>query len=175
MRLGLISTTKFRLLKTFTTSFFFFFLLEKVINRAYVIPTLTKNVTVDCIWRIKYDDGTTIWEKNPDSGEETLFKDIDQDKIKEIDLVNPIKELDDLLHQKRDMTSQLVKLNQQNTLAKFFKCWVLSSRLAKNRKQSIFLVKEDFAKLKKSRTEELYYAWEQRDLAHTWKLGKLLY
>lgn len=116
MRLGLISTTKFRLLKTFTTSFFFFFLLEKVINRVYVIPTLTKNVTIDCIWRIKYDDGTTIWEKNPDSGEETLFKDIDQDKIKEIDLVNPIKELDDLLKEEvkthiRNKKGEVVELH----------------------------------------------------------------
>ena len=60
---------------------------------------MVKNLTANCIWRVKYDVGTFVWERNPDNGKETLFKELDQDRIKEVDILNPIKELDDLLRE----------------------------------------------------------------------------
>ena len=60
---------------------------------------MVKNLTANCIWRVKYDDGTFVWERNPDNGKETLFKELDQDRIKEVDILNPIKELDDLFRE----------------------------------------------------------------------------
>jgi len=58
---------------------------------------LRKNLTKDAIWRITYTDGEVVWEKDPTSGKVTEFKDIDQTKIKYVDILNPVGEMDDLL------------------------------------------------------------------------------
>lgn len=60
---------------------------------------MPKNLTKNCIWRITYNDGKVIWEKDPNTGKEFLFKDIDLEKVKYVDLMNPVEEIDDLLRE----------------------------------------------------------------------------
>ena len=58
---------------------------------------MRKNLTKDAIWRITYTDGEVVWEKDPTSGKVTEFKEVDQTKIKYVDILNPVGEMDDLL------------------------------------------------------------------------------
>lgn len=81
---------------------------------------MVKSLTANCIWRVKYDNGQVVWERNPDTGKETLFKELDQDKIKEVDLVNPIKELDDLL---REEVKSMVRNSRDEVVEMTFKTY----------------------------------------------------
>ena len=49
--------------------------------------SLARNLTKSAIWRITYTDGEVVWERDPTTGKETLFKEIDQTKIKYVDML----------------------------------------------------------------------------------------
>jgi len=47
-------------------------------------------------WRANYNDGTVLWEIEPDTRKDHLFKEIDQSKLKSFDLLLPIKDMEDV-------------------------------------------------------------------------------
>jgi hypothetical protein len=66
-----------------------------------------ENVTQNAIWRITYTDDTRLWQKDPKTGKEHTYEEIDQDRIKFVDILKPVKDVDDLLKEE-------VKTNIQN-------------------------------------------------------------
>jgi len=47
-------------------------------------------------WRANYEGDTVLWEKDPKTGKENLFKDIDFNKMISFDLMKPIEEIEDV-------------------------------------------------------------------------------
>ncbi len=45
-------------------------------------------ITDTAKWRAVYNDGTKLWEQDPDGGKQNIFKDIDMKKIEAFQLVN---------------------------------------------------------------------------------------
>ena len=82
--------------------------------------SLARNLTKNAIWRITYTDGEVVWEKDPANGTETLFKEIDQTKIKYVDILNPIEELDDLL---KEEVKTRIKNSKGDTVELTFKTY----------------------------------------------------
>lgn len=81
---------------------------------------LARNLTKSAIWRITYTDGGVVWEKDPANGKETLFKEVDQTKIKYVDILNPIEELDDLL---KEEVKTRIKNSKGDTVELTFKTY----------------------------------------------------
>jgi len=54
-------------------------------------------ITERLIWRANYSDGTMLWEREPKSGKQNLFKDIDMDKIVTFDLMKPMDDVEEAL------------------------------------------------------------------------------
>ena len=50
----------------------------------------------DLRWRANYTDGTVLWEIDPNTHQEHLFKEIAQKRLKSFDLLLPIKEMEDV-------------------------------------------------------------------------------
>ena len=50
----------------------------------------------DLRWRANYTDGTVLWELDPNTHQEHLFKEIAQKRLKSFDLLLPIKEMEDV-------------------------------------------------------------------------------
>lgn len=48
------------------------------------------------IWRVTYNDGVVVWEKDA-SGKETRIGDLNKDEIKYFDLMKPAKSADDFI------------------------------------------------------------------------------
>ena len=86
----------------------------------YVQFLVAKNFTKSAIWRITYTDGEVVWERDPTTGKETLFKEIDQTKIKYVDVLNPIEDIDDLL---KEEVKTRVKNSRGNTVEMTFKTY----------------------------------------------------
>ena len=55
-----------------------------------------------------------------------------------------------------------------------FHTWNLTTKLDKVKRKLSKLIREDNSSTRKHRLSELDYAWQARDLAHTWKLGKII-
>ena len=81
---------------------------------------LARNLTKNAIWRITYTDGGVVWEKDPANGKETLFKEVDQTKIKYVDILNPIEEIDDLL---KEEVKTRIKNSKGDTVELTFKTY----------------------------------------------------
>ena len=81
---------------------------------------MAKNFTKSAIWRITYTDGEVVWERDPTTGKETLFKEIDQTKIKFVDVLNPIEDIDDLL---KEEVKTRVKNSRGDTVEMTFKTY----------------------------------------------------
>lgn len=86
----------------------------------YVQFLVAKNFTKSAIWRITYTDGEVVWERDPTTGKETLFKEIDQTKIKFVDVLNPIEDIDDLL---KEEVKTRVKNSRGDTVEMTFKTY----------------------------------------------------
>ncbi len=86
----------------------------------YVQFLVAKNFTKSAIWRITYTDGEVVWEKDPANGKETLFKEVDQTKIKYVDILNPIEEIDDLL---KEEVKTRIKNSKGDTVELTFKTY----------------------------------------------------
>ena len=86
----------------------------------YVQFLVAKNFTKSAIWRITYTDGEVVWERDPTTGKETLFKEIDQTKIKYVDVLNPIEDIDDLL---KEEVKTRIKNSKGNTVELTFKTY----------------------------------------------------
>ena len=86
----------------------------------YVQFLVAKNFTKSAIWRITYTDGEVVWERDPTTGKETLFKEIDQSKIKFVDVLNPIEDIDDLL---KEEVKTRVKNSRGDTVEMTFKTY----------------------------------------------------
>ena len=82
--------------------------------------SLARNLTKSAIWRITYTDGGVVWEKDPANGKETLFKEVDQTKIKYVDILNPIEALDDLL---KEEVKTRIKNSKGDTVELTFKTY----------------------------------------------------
>ena len=82
--------------------------------------SLARNLTKSAIWRVTYTDGGVVWEKDPANGKETLFKEVDQTKIKYVDILNPIEELDDLL---KEEVKTRIKNSKGDTVELTFKTY----------------------------------------------------
>jgi len=54
-------------------------------------------ITERLIWRANYSDGTNLWERDPKSHKENLFKDIDMNRIASFDLLKPMDDVDEAL------------------------------------------------------------------------------
>jgi len=50
----------------------------------------------DLRWRINYDDGTVLWQIDPKSRKESSYKDIDLKRLASVDLLWPIKQMEDV-------------------------------------------------------------------------------
>jgi hypothetical protein len=50
----------------------------------------------DLRWRVNYDDGTVLWEIDPVSHKEAKFSDIDLTRLVSVDLLWPIKKMEDV-------------------------------------------------------------------------------
>ena len=81
---------------------------------------LARNLTKNAIWRITYTDGGVVWEKDPANGKETQFKEVDQTKIKYVDILNPIEEIDDLL---KEEVKTRIKNSKGDTVELTFKTY----------------------------------------------------
>jgi len=82
--------------------------------------SLARNLTKGAIWRVTYTDGGVVWEKDPANGKETLFKEVDQTKIKYVDILNPIEALDDLL---KEEVKTRIKNSKGDTVELTFKTY----------------------------------------------------
>tara|TARA_R110000751_G_scaffold82584_1_gene166172 strand:- start:462 stop:1037 length:576 start_codon:yes stop_codon:yes gene_type:complete len=82
--------------------------------------SLARNLTKSAIWRVTYTDGGVVWEKDPANGKETLFKEVDQTKIKYVDILNPIEALDDLL---KEEVKTRIKNSKGDTVELTFKTY----------------------------------------------------
>jgi len=82
--------------------------------------SLARNLTRNAIWRVTYTDGGVVWEKDPSNGKETLFKEVDQTKIKFVDILNPIEALDDLL---KEEVKTRIKNSKGDTVELTFKTY----------------------------------------------------
>ena len=82
--------------------------------------SLARNLTKNAIWRVTYTDGGVVWEKDPANGKETLFKEVDQTKIKYVDILNPIEALDDLL---KEEVKTRIKNSKGDTVELTFKTY----------------------------------------------------
>lgn len=91
----------------------------------------SRNITADMIWRVTYKDGSKFWEKDPNSGKEHLFKEINQSEIDYIDLIRPVSELDELL---KEEVKTNIKNRDGDTVVLHFKTY-------HNESQPIFRLK----------------------------------
>ncbi len=55
-----------------------------------------QNEVKDLRWRVNYEDGTVLWEVDPVSHKESSYKDIDLNRLASVDLLWPIKKMEDV-------------------------------------------------------------------------------
>jgi len=60
-------------------------------------------ITERLIWRANYSDGTNLWERDPKTHKENLFKDIQMDKLVSFDLLKPMDDVDEALMGETDV------------------------------------------------------------------------
>jgi len=54
-------------------------------------------------WKVTYDDDSILWEVDPKTRKESRFTDIDQSKLKTLDLMLPIDKMEDVLLTETDV------------------------------------------------------------------------
>lgn len=54
-------------------------------------------------WKVTYDDDSILWEVDPKTRKESRFSDIDQSKLKTLDLLLPIDKMEDVLLTETDV------------------------------------------------------------------------
>lgn len=72
--------------------------------------------TSTAIWRVTYKDGTTLWESDPKTRKESLFKDIQLNNIRTFEMLIPVNGLKDLLAEEvvvqvRNLRGQLTEVS----------------------------------------------------------------
>ena len=83
----------------------------------------------------------------------------------------------DLLLELRQVNNATINKDENEDpppLSKIFHTWRLFSKIGITKRKTSALVKQDTKNTTNHRIEELEYAWQTRDLAHTWKIGKQL-
>ena len=83
--------------------------------------------------QVQSHDGEVVWERDPTTGKEILFKEIDQSKIKFVDILNPIEDIDDLL---KEEVKTRVKNSRGDTVEMTFNLWMSHLQWKLNRNMS---------------------------------------
>ena len=84
------------------------------------------------------------------------------------------KNIVDMQQECLDRICKLVRLQPESRIQFHFENWKCIVKTRKIEKQVFKLNRAHHVKKKKELTDELYIAWESRDLAHMWKLAKML-
>jgi hypothetical protein len=84
------------------------------------------------------------------------------------------QEVKHILRQRCDTMQQLVLSLPCHVLKQCMKAWSIAARLQRADKQLRHINKVMHAERREALETELWHAWETRDLAHTWKVARLL-
>lgn len=72
------------------------------------------------MWRITYTDDTRLWQKEPHTGKEHKYEEIDQTRIKFVDILKPVKDIDDLI---KEEVKTNIKNKRGDTVVLHFKTY----------------------------------------------------